>query len=127
APGFALVAGAVVQQPEAVTRVQCHVRLDEGDDPGVVACNAPVTQRGAGDAAGLAGPSLAHAVLGHESLNDHLATLRGQSFRSTTSLSAWCISARSAYMRLSLAFSSCNCRSWDRCETVMPENWLFHL
>lgn len=29
--------------------------------------------------------------------------------------------------RLSLAFSSCNWRSWARCETVMPENWLFHL
>lgn len=30
-------------------------------------------------------------------------------------------------MRLSLAFSSCYWRSWARCETVMPENWFFHL
>jgi hypothetical protein len=30
-------------------------------------------------------------------------------------------------MRLSLAFSSCSWRSCARCETVMPEGWLFHL
>lgn len=111
ASGLALVAGVVVQQAEAVAWLECHVRLDEGDGPGVVACRRPVTQRGACNSARLAGSQLAHAVIGHKSLNDHLATLRGQSFRSTTSLSAWCISARSAYMRLSLASSSCNWRS----------------
>ncbi|MDR7094620.1 two-partner secretion domain-containing protein, partial [Hydrogenophaga laconesensis] len=39
---------AAKSMAQGVTRVQCHVRLDEGDDPGVVACNTPVTQRGAG-------------------------------------------------------------------------------
>lgn len=55
APGLVQVASTVVKQPEAVARFQCHVDLDEGDDPGVVACNGPIAQRGAGDAAGLAG------------------------------------------------------------------------
>jgi hypothetical protein len=59
--------------------VERHVRLDEGDDPGVVACNGPVAQCGAGEAADLAGSALAHAALGNEGLNDHLTTLRGQS------------------------------------------------
>lgn len=127
APGLALIAGAVIQQAEAVAGAECHVRLHGGDDPGLVACRRPVTQRGSGNAAELEGSPLAHAVFGHQGLNDHHATLRGQSFRSTTSLSAWCMSVRSAYMRLSLAFSSCNWCSWDRCETVMPENWSFHL
>lgn len=84
---------------EAMARVHRDVGLDGGDSHTVVACNAPVTQRGAGDAAGLAGPSLAHVTFEHEGLNDHFTKLRGQSFRSTTSLSAWCKSAKSAYMR----------------------------
>ncbi len=55
-----------------------------------------------------AGRALAHAVFEHKSLDNHLAMLRGQSFQSTTSLGAWCMSARSAYIRLSLAFTSCS-------------------
>lgn len=66
-----------------MARVQRHVGLDEGDDPGVVARNGPVAQRGAGDAAGLAGAALAYAVLGHKTLDNQLATLRGKSIRST--------------------------------------------
>lgn len=76
--------------------------------------DARPTRRGAGNAAGLAGPSLAHAVLGHERLNDQFTTRWGQRFRLTMSVNAWCICARSAYMRLSLAFSSCNWRSHAR-------------
>lgn len=56
-PGLALVVGTVVKQPEAATRVHCHVGLYEGDDPGVVARNSPVAQLRAGVVAGLIGTS----------------------------------------------------------------------
>ena len=43
------------------------------------------------------------------------------------SFRAWCASAKSAYMRLSLAFSSYNGRIWVRWDTDTPEYCLFHL
>jgi hypothetical protein len=72
-----------------------------------------------------AGSALAHAVVGHQRMHKLFATLRGQSFRSTTSFKALCIRARSATMRLSRAFSPCSSRSCARCGTVIPEYWLF--
>lgn len=77
----------LVQSPDDPRGQQASVNLDAQaraaelvDDPGVVACNRSVAQRRAGDATGLAGSSLAHAVLGNEGLNDHLATLWGRAF-----------------------------------------------
>jgi len=43
-PRLFLVAGAVVEQIKAMAWIDCHVALDEGDHPGVVAWYRPVTQ-----------------------------------------------------------------------------------
>lgn len=110
-PGLVLVTGAGVQQAESVSWIGTHIGLDKLDYPGVVRRLVAVAQCGAGNAAGNTGSALAHAVVGHERVHHISPTLRGQSFRSTTSFRAWCMRARSAYMRLSLVFSSCNSRN----------------
>ena len=43
--GLALVAGAVLEQAKAVTRVQRDVGPDEGDDPGFVTRRGLLAQR----------------------------------------------------------------------------------
>lgn len=55
---------------EAVVRVQCHVGLDQSDDPVYVTYSEQIARCGAGETAGLAGTSLAHAVLGHNHDSD---------------------------------------------------------
>lgn len=71
-----------------MARDKRHVLLYAGNQTSIIACRRPVKQHGAGNAAGLAGSSFAKAMFVDGRLNDHLATLQGQRFRSTTSLNA---------------------------------------
>lgn len=105
------MAGACVKQAKTMPWIGSHIGLHELDCPGVVRLLVAIAQCGAGNATGNTGFTLAHAMVGHERLHHINPTLRGQSFRSTTSFNAWCMRARSAYMRLSLAFSSCSTRN----------------
>ena len=77
-------------------------------------------------ACGPAGSCDRQAMLGHHG-RDHLP-LRGrrQNFFASTSLIAAFSSARSAYMRLSRAFSASSSRMRVRSETVAPAYLLFH-
>jgi len=126
APGLSLVTGAVVEQAEAMPRVHRDVLVDEVDHPGVVTLGSSVAQRRAGNAADIAGLTLAEPVVIDQGLHELRATRRGQSFRSTTSFKAVCIRASSAYMRLRRVFSSCSSRSCARLETFMRKRSINH-
>ena len=93
------MACAGVKQAEALTRVRVHKGLNQLDDPGVVRPLMAATQRGPGNAAGHAGPTLAHVALSHKRLHHIGPTLRRQSFRPTTLFKAWRLRAKSACMR----------------------------
>lgn len=70
APRFALVARTIVDQPEAMSRIDREVLVQELGHPGVVGSHGSVAQSGSGDPADSTGLALAQALVVNQRLND---------------------------------------------------------